>query len=200
MEQAGLVAAVLLMGAMVVAQTAPHPQANGAAPPAGMPESPHGVVPSSRALFGAECGIADSSGQSAIRLSRSLEGQWSIVSKDRPASGNDSAMARVWAESMWMVDIHEAPGSAMHTVQMCFDKKGQITRMIDRSVDVPKCDCMRYTSLWFNALGTVARREQRFVKIETGEEIAVPPAANELPEVFGFRRLEQLPFYSLVKK
>jgi hypothetical protein len=152
-------------------------------------------------MFGKECAIADPSLPRAIGLSRSPEGAWSVVSKDKRPGPNDNAVARVWHESNWMVDMHDAPGdgTTIHTGQMCFDEKGQLTRMIDRYMDAPKCDCLRYTALSFDASGKTVKREQKFVKVDTGAEISGPAAATGFPEVFGFRRLEQLPFYSLVK-
>jgi hypothetical protein len=197
-----LMAAVLAMGAMCAAQMmSSHSQVNAAEHQAET-QSPHAVAPSSRTMFGKECAIADTSYQSAIGLSRSPEGAWSVVSKDKRPGPNDNAVARVWHESNWMVDLHDAPGNgtAIHTGQMCFDENGQITHMIDRFMDTPKCGCMRYTSLSFDASGTAVKQEQKFVKVDTGAEIPVPEAAKGFPDVFGFRKLEQLPFYSLVKK
>ncbi len=71
--------------------------------------------------------------------------------------------------------------------------------MIDRYMDVPSCGCMRYTSLNLDVNGKVVQ-DQKFVKVDTGAEIAAPAAAKGFPEVFGYRKLEQLPFYSKVKK
>jgi hypothetical protein len=209
-KRLGLVAAVLMISAMGAAQMmSSHPQANGADPHAGMQnmpqnpgQNPHSSTQSSRAMFGKECGIADYSSQSAAGFSRSPEGQWSAVTKDKRPGPNDNALARVWHESHWMVDLHDSPGdgTTMHTGQMCFDANGQIMRMIDRYMDVPKCGCMRYTALNFDASGKAAKQEQKYVKVDTGAEIAAPAAGKNFPETFGFRRLEQLPFYSLVKK
>jgi hypothetical protein len=153
-------------------------------------------------MFGKECGIADTSSQSALGLTRSPEGQWSVVTKDKRPGNNDNAVARVWRESNWMVDMHDAPGNGttIHTGQMCFDANGQILRMIDRYMDAPKCDCMRFTSLSFDPSGKVVKQEQKYVKADTGAEIAAPAEAKEFPAVFEFRRLNQLPFYALVKK
>jgi hypothetical protein len=36
--------------------------------------------------------------------------------------------------------------------------------------------------------------------METGAEMAAPEAAKGFPEVFGYRRIEQLPFYTLLQK
>jgi hypothetical protein len=101
-----------------------------------------------------------------------------------------------------MVDVHEAPAAAttMHTGQMCFAASGQLTRMIDRYMDMPRCSCMRYTALDFDANGHTVKQEQTFVNANTGVPMAAPEAAKGFPEVFGFRKLDQLPFYSLVKK
>lgn len=203
MKQFRLMAAVLTMAGMCAAQMTPsHSQANAAVPQAATTQNPHSVTPSSRTMFGKECAIADTSYQSAIGLSRSPEGAWSVVSKEKRPGPNDNAVARVWHESNWMVDFHDAPGDGtmIHTGQMCFDETGQITRMIDRYMNTPKCDCMRYTALSFDATGKAVKQEQKFVKVGTGAEIAAPEAARNFPEVFGFRKLEQLPFYSLVKK
>jgi hypothetical protein len=46
----------------------------------------------------------------------------------------------------------------------------------------------------------VVRREQHFLDVTSGNEIASPESAKEFPSIWEFRRLEQLPFYSLVKK
>jgi hypothetical protein len=197
----GFVAAVLMISTICGAQMiSSHPQSSGADAHAGI-KNPHGTTPSSRTVFGKECGISDTSYQSAIGLSRSPEGSWSVVTKDRRPGPNDNAVARVWHESNWMVDMHDAPGdgTTIHTGQMCFDANGQLTRMIDRYMDTPKCDCLRYTSLTFDGSGQM-KQEQSFVKVDTGAEISAPAAAKGFPEVFGFRKLEQLPFYALVKK
>lgn len=201
MRRLGFGAAVLVMSTMCAAQMmSSHPRADGADSHTGM-RNPHGATPSSRTMFGKECDISDTSYQSAIGLSRSPQGTWSVVTKEKRPGANDNAVARVWRESNWMVDIHDAPGegTTIHTGQMCFDANGQMIRMIDRFMDVPECDCLRYTSLSFDGSGK-AKQEQKFLKADTGAEIAAPTAAKGFPEVFGFRRLEQLPFYSLVKK
>jgi len=200
LKQLGLVAVALMMAAICAGQTMP--AANGVSPHGGMQNS-QGVPASSQNDFGTACGIRDSSSQSAMRFSRTPEGEWSAAGEEKRLGPSNTAVARVWRESNWMVDMHDAMGpgmTTMHTTQMCFDARGQITHMIDRYMDMPSCGCMRYTSLSFNASGNVARREQRFVSVTTGSEIAVPESAEAFPEVFRFRRLEQLPFYSLVKK
>jgi hypothetical protein len=192
-----------MMASLCMAQMPPHSPVLGADPHAGTTRS-LGAVPSSRTEFGRECGIHDTSVQSAMGLSRAVDGTWSANTVERPGMPSENAAARVWRESNWMVDLHEAPGqgvTTLHTGQMCFDAKGRITRMIDRYLDRPKCDCLRFTTLNFDeASGRVMRREQRFVSVTTGAEIAAPEAAKGFPEIWGFRRLEQLPFYSLVKK
>ena len=193
---------VLMMAAMCVAQMPPHPQMGGADSHGGM-QGGQGVVASSRDNFGMECGIMDSSAQSALRIMRSAGGEWSEAVAGKHLGPSDNAVARVWHERNWMVDMHEAPGAGMtsiHTGQMCFDPQGHITRMIDRYMEMAKCGCMRYTSLLFATDGRVTRRERRFVNASTGSEIEAPTTAGEFPEIWGFRRLEQLPFYSLVKK
>jgi len=102
-----------------------------------------------------------------------------------------------------MVDLHDAPGPAspvVHTGQMCFDGQGRITLMIDRYMEMAQCRCLRFTSLAFAADGRVTRREQTFVDQMTGAPMAAPEAAKGFPEVWEFRRVEQLPFYSLLKR
>ncbi len=64
----------------------------------------------------------------------------------------------------------------------------------------PRCNWVRFTSLTYAPDGRVTRREQRYVGMNTGAEIAPPEAAKEFPEVWEYRRVDQLPFYSLVKK
>jgi hypothetical protein len=167
-------------------------------------QNSQGVVPSSRTDFGSLCGIQNTSAQSAMRLVRTSDGKWSAVGADRHSGSGDNMAARVWHESNWMVDLHDAPAQSMaviHTGQMCFDGQGRITRMIDRYMEMAQCRCMRFTSLTFAADGSEIRREQKFVDEMTGNEIAGEPAAAKgLPGVWPFRRLEQLPFYSLLKK
>lgn len=161
------------------------------------------VMPSNRAQFGHECGIQDTSSESALGVVRSAEGEWSLAGRGGGPGAMDSSMARVWRESNWMVDMHDSLGqgmASMHTGQMCFDPQGHITYMIDRFMEMAQCNCMRFTSLTFAPDGRVTRREQRFVNAATGAEIEAPEVAKRFPEVWDFRRVEQLPFYSLVKK
>jgi hypothetical protein len=195
----------MLMAVMCTAQMmSSHTQANGGDPHAGMQQQ--SIAASSRTDFGAQCGIEDSSVQSAVRLTRSAAGQWSTVSADKRPEPTDSGVARVWREHTWMVDIHESPGAGMavtkmHTGQMCFSPQGRIFLMLDRYMDMPGCNCMRYTALTIDeASGRVVRREQHFLDVTSGNEIASPESAKEFPSIWEFRRLEQLPFYSLVKK
>ncbi len=200
MSRLGVVAAALLMVPVFCAaqMMSSHPQ-SGADPHSGT-GNPHGATPSSRTIFGKSCNISDTSPKSATVLSRSPDGQWTLLG-DRQPGPKDNAAARVWRETNWMVDLHDAPGDGrtIHTGQMCFDASGRLTHMIDRYMDVPSCGCMRYTSLRFDASGK-AVEEQKFVKVGTGAEIAAPAAAKAFPEVFGYRKLQELPFYSKVKK
>ena len=167
-------------------------------------QAPPGTHPlgiaSSRAQFGIWCGIADSDPESAVRLSRSPEGEWSVVESGGHAGPRDNAAARVWRESNWMVDLHDTPGAIIHTGQMCFDADGQLRLQIDRYMDVPGCECLRLTVQTFDASGKIVAQDKMFVRAGTGAEIAVPEAAKGFPEVYRFRRVEQLPFYSLVEK
>ncbi len=201
MKRTALVCAVVLMAMMCAAQTTPsNPHAGGDDLHAGMQGDPSMGVRASRAEFGKGCGIEDTSTESALEFRRSEEGVWSAAGT---AGVMGSAVARVWHDSNWMVDMHSAlgPGMAtMHTGQMCFDSQGHITYMIDNYVEMADCGCMRFTSLTFATDGRVTRREQRFVKIATGTEIEVPEAAKRFPDVWDFRTLQQLPFYSLVKQ
>jgi hypothetical protein len=156
-----------------------------------------------RSEFGQSCGIQDTSTESAIEVVRSSEGEWSAVPAGGGAGTIGGMTARVWRETHWMVDIHGSlgPGMAtMHTGQMCFDPQGRITHMIDRYVEMTACGCMRFTSVTFATNGRVVRRAQRYIKVATGAEIAAPEVATGFPDVWDFRTLEQLPFYSLLKK
>jgi hypothetical protein len=175
-----------------VAQT---PQAGGA-------ENSKGVVASSRVTFGEECGIHDTSQQKALQFVRK-GGKWTAVSASkRPGAGNDMG-ARVWHQGHWMVDLHDAPGAqspVMHTGQMCFDGQGRITLMIDRYMELAQCRCLRFSSLAFAADGKVTRREQTFVNELTGAPMDMPDVAKGFPDVWEFRKVEQLPFYMLMKK
>jgi hypothetical protein len=178
------------------------PQANGGNSHGGMNEPP-GIMPSSRTDFGEACGIRDSSAQSAMRFSRSAAGEWSLVTGMNRAGMQDRAAARVWREANWMVDLHEAPGqgvTSMHTGQMCFDGMGRITRMIDRFMDMTQCNCLRYTEMTFATDGRAMRRQQKFVNLITSAEIAPPDTAKGFPQVWEFRRVQQLPFYSFLKQ
>ena len=190
-------ALVLMAGTMGAAQSM------GAQVKAGGADDSHGAVPSSRTTFGSECGIRDISVQSARRFVRSSEGKWMVISGNKRPGPGDNMAARVWHEANWMVDIHDAPGPAspvIHTGQMCFDRQGRITLMIDRYMEMAQCRCLRFTSLAFAADGRVTRREQTFVDQMTGAPMAAPEAAKGFPEVWEFRRVEQLPFYSLLKR
>ena len=160
-------------------------------PPGGPPCAP----------LGKECGIEDTSAESASGFARSSAGEWSAVHGG--GQGTDTLMVRLWHESNWMVDMHSALGqgmSSMHTGLMCFDADGRITQMIDRYMEMAQCSCVRLTSMTFGSDGRVTRREQRFVLLATGSEIQAPEVATKFPEAWDFRKLEQLPFYSLMKK
>jgi hypothetical protein len=183
----------MLMAAMCMAQ---HGQSDEG-------DAHTGIMPSSRTDFGKDCGIADTSAESAIGVVRSGDGEWTALSPGGRPGSTDTAVARVWRESNWMVDMHGALGQGMatiHTGQMCFDPQGHITYMIDRFMEMSSCGCVRFTSITFGNDGRITRREQKFVKMATGAEMAAPEAAKEFPEVWDFRKVEQLPFYSLVKK
>lgn len=204
MQRFGLPGAVLMMAVWIMATLGSTQMMAQPDPQMGMHGAQsQGVVPSSRTMFGAECGIRDTSTQSALAFARSAEGEWSAVSAERGGGSNDDMVARLWRETNWMVDLHGALGqgmSVMHTGQLCFDGQGRITRMIDRYMAMAQCGCMRFTALTFAPDGRATRREQRFVSVATGVEIAEPDVAQDFPPVWEFRRVEQLPFYSLLKK
>jgi hypothetical protein len=167
--------------------------------------SSQGVTASSRTDFGAECGIEDASPSKAMRFIRSAGGNWMQVAVDKRPEPTDSGVARLWRERNWMVDMHDAAMGMsmmkMHTAQMCFSGRGRILRMIDRYMDMPACNCMRYTSLTFDEItGRVVRREQHYISVSGGSEVAAPEAAKQFPEIFPYRRLEQLPFWPVMPK
>jgi hypothetical protein len=186
-KQTGWIAViVVMMAAMGLAQAS----------------GPQGVGPSSRTDFGNLCGIPDTTASRAIHLVRSSAGKWSVTGAEKRPGPGDNMAARVWHQSKWMVDLHDAPGPTVpviHTGQLCFDGEGRLTRMIDRYMELAQCRCTRFTSLAFAPDGTVTQREEKFVNEMTGAEIDQPAAAKGFPEAWGFRRLEQLPFYSLLR-
>jgi hypothetical protein len=192
---------VIMAMAMCSAQMPPSHQQTGEGDAHGM-QGGQGMGPSSRTEFGANCGIADTSMQRAMGFMRQ-GGDWSVLSSDSHSGRTDSTVARVWREQNWMVDIHDALGQgmrSMHTGQMCFNPQGHITYMIDRFMEMIDCGCVRFTSLTYAADGRVMRREQRFVSMTTGAEIAAPTIAQDFPLVWNFRTVEQLPFFPLIKQ
>jgi len=196
MKRAAWVGASALMAAMCTAQAAPPSHSEGGG---GNPPVMEGIMPS-RTEFGQGCGIQDTSLESARGFRRSADGEWAVFHGG--AGARDSEMARVWRESNWMVDMHGALGegmATMHTGQMCFDPQGRITHMIDRYMEMIQCGCIRFTLVVFSPDGRVTRRQQRFITIATGTEIEAPEVAKEFPDVWDFRKVEQLPFYALVK-
>ena len=203
MKRAVLIAAGMLLAMVCAAQMPPgHVQTGGGDSHGGMQGS-QGIVASSRTEFGAECGIRDTATSSALGFARSNDGEWAPVSAERGGGSTDNMVARLWRESNWMVDLHGALGQGMmvmHSGQMCFDPQGRIMRMFDRYLDLAACGCMRFTALTYANDGRVTRREQRFLNVSTGVEMKTPDAAVDFPEVWEFRKVEQLPFYSLVKK
>jgi hypothetical protein len=159
------------------------------------------VTPAARKDFGRDCNIEDTSNRSALEFARSDEGEWSVHVGGAGSIGG--GVARVWRGANWMVEMHGALGpgmSTMHAAQMCFDPQGRITYMIDRYVDANACGCMRITSVLFADDGRVKRRDQKFVVMATGAEIGAPEAAKGFPEEWDFRKLQDLPFYPLLKK
>jgi hypothetical protein len=159
-----------------------------------------GVTPSSRTDFGTLCGIKDSSPQLAQQFVRSGADKWSAAQKEKMTGSNMAA--RVWHEKNWMIDLHDSPANSpeiIHTGQICFDPQGRITRMIDRYMEMAQCRCMRFTSFTFTPDGK-EQREVHYVDAFTGQEEQQPPGAKNLPLAWKYRRLQELPFYSLIKK
>jgi hypothetical protein len=176
--------------------------AQSTAPQAGGAQGSSGAVPSGRTTFGGECGIRDTTPQKARQFARSSDGKWTSIGADKRPGSGDNMAARVWHEGHWMVDLHDAPGSqspVIHTGQMCFDGQGRITLMIDRYMEMAQCRCLRFTSLAFAADGKVTKREQTFVDVLTNAPMAAPDSAKGFPGIWDFRKVEQLPFYSLLK-
>jgi len=172
------------------------PTAHGA-----MGQGPHGMQPSSRVRFAKECGITNPSMSRAITLTRSKNGRWSRVTKATPPSPTDSALVRAWHEKAWVVEIQEADetGDAMHIAEMCFNGNGNVTRIVDKYINMPKCGCMRVTESAYNAAGKVAKREQAFYKGDSAEKVATPASASMFPAPFEHKKLEQLPFWEFLK-
>ena len=104
------------------------------------------------------------------------------------------------ATGWWTCTTLRRRSPVMHTGQMCFDGQGRITLMIDRYMEMAQCRCLRFTSLAFAADGKVTKREQSFVSVMTNAPMDMPDAAKGFPDVWEFRKVEQLPFYSLLKK
>ncbi|MDR3763750.1 MAG: hypothetical protein P4M01_06600 [Acidobacteriota bacterium] len=198
MRKAGWIIVLLAAAAAIgTAQMASHAPMGGG--------GSQGVVPSSRPDFGAECGIQDTSVQASRRFVRGLDGQW-LRTEAGQADPQHTGLGRLWHEHTWVADIHDAsaPGMnvmQMHTGQMCFDPAGRILRMMDRYMDMPGCNCMRFTALSFDpATGRVTRREQHFLNATTGQEIAPPEKAKDFPEIWRYRRVDELPFFPQVNK
>jgi hypothetical protein len=122
-----------------------------------------------------------------------------VVTDGKRPGPKDNAAARVWRETNWMVDLHDAPGPAMHAGQMCFAADGHVMLMTDDYMDISSCACVRYTAQSFDENGRVVLHHQIFVSTATGAEIPAPAVAKGFPDVWEFRRVEQLPFYSLLK-
>jgi hypothetical protein len=155
-----------------------------------------------RTTFGGLCEIGETDAQRATHLVRSGGNKWSAISASKgPGPGNDMA-ARVWHEKTWMVDLRDTPAPTVpviHTGQMCFDSQGRLTRMIDRYTELAECRCMRFTSLTFAPDGTVKQQEEKYVDEMSGAEMAKPDSAKAFPGIWPYRRLDQLPFYSLLQ-
>jgi hypothetical protein len=201
MKRTAWLGAVVLMAVMGAAQAMLAWQTGD--DPHAASQSPSADLRSNRAEFGAICGVQNTSDESAAGFVMSGDGEWTALPVGAGPTGIDQAMARVWHESNWMVDMHAAlePGMAgMHSGQLCFDPEGHITFMVDRYMATMQCGCARVTSLTFAKDGRLTRRDNRFVSMSTGEVIAEPQAASDFPDVWDVRKLEQLPFSPLMKK
>jgi hypothetical protein len=166
-------------------------------------QGPSGDLHASRTDFGGSCGIQDTSDQSAAGFVMSDNGEWTALEAGSGPAGSDQAVARVWHEINWMVDMHGALAmgmASMHSGQLCFDQQGHITFMVDRFLEMAQCGCTRVTTLTFATDGRATRRDTRFVSTATGEEIAAPHGADDFPDVWDVRKLEQLPFSPLIKR
>ena len=158
---------------------------------------------SSHTSFGQECRIGNTDPASAEQLTRAAAGGWMVLGGERRASAGDTMTAHVWHESNWMVDLHDSPGAAspvVHSGQLCFDGQGKIKLLIDRYMELAPCRCLRFTSLVFAPDGRVTRREQNWVDALSETAIKPPAAAGDFPPVWEYRKLEQLPFFPLLKK
>jgi hypothetical protein len=185
LKLATLVAVLVTTASMCVAQNA----AQGS----------QGVTPSSRTDFGSLCGIKDTSPQLAQQFVRS-GGKWTVAQKEKMTGSNMAA--RVWRDKNWMVDLHDSPAespSVIHTGQMCFDPQGRITRMIDRYMEMAQCRCMRFTSFTFTPDGKESH-EVHYVDAMSGQEVQEPAQGKSLPPAWSYRKVSDLPFYSLMKK
>jgi len=194
-KQLGLGVAGLMMAAMCAAASMPLlAQEDGSDGP------PNPRKGAQAETFEQLCGIADRDPRDAVGLSRSPEGEWSVVTAAKRPGPRDNAAARVWRESNWMVDLHDAPGPTVHAGRLCFGARGTVILLTDDYMDLPSCECIRYTAQSFDENGQIVLQNQRFVSVNTGAEIAAPKAAKGFPDVWEYRRVEQLPFYSLLKK
>ncbi len=183
------------------AQVSSHAPAINAPAHGAMGPGPHGMKSSSRVQFAKACGISNPSMSRAITLTRNNSGSWSRVTKTAPAAPTDSALVRAWHEKAWVVEVQEADaaGDSMHIADMCFNQKGNVTRIVDKYINMPKCGCMRVTESAFNAAGKLVKSEQSFYKGDSPEKVAKPASASMFPAPFEHTKLEQLPFWGFLK-
>ena len=201
MRRIGLLTALLALWVSVAAaQVTSHGGMNG--------DNPHGSagtptdITSSREQFGHVCGIADTSPQHAQAFRRTPSGQWQPMETTSIPTIGDSAAARIWRQGNWMVDIHDGSGRGnptIHTGQMCYDPQGRLRLMLDRFMEMAQCGCVRFTSVTYAEDGRITRRQQHYIKMATGAEMTEPEAAKDFPPLWEYRKLQQLPFFSLVK-
>ena len=159
------------------------------------------------AEFAARCGgVGEVSRESGFWLKRSRSGEWASFTLDRPPDESSTdAFAIAWHRSNWMVDIEENLDEgkellpSRHTGIFCFDGQGQVLYMTDYFLGT-QCHCLRVGRLSFTPEGRIDKREVEITSLETGRDMREPEQSGALPEIWGFRRLNQLPFYSLLKK
>src|SRR5208282_1255998 len=99
MKRTVLVAAVVLMAVIGSAQVMLAWQTSG--DPHAEAQAPSADIHSTRADFGAICGIQDTSDVSAAGFVMSGDGEWTALPAGSGPGGMDQVMARVWHASNW---------------------------------------------------------------------------------------------------
>ena len=196
----------MLLSATCVAQVASHPTKPQ------QPASPHGAMgggggmpnhgfTSKRAEMAKECGIAEAGLEKGTTLTRRADGSWAPMKTEADMKTTDTGMARVWHEKSWFVDMQEtsAAGDTMHITRMCFQPDGSLSKVSDQYMAPNQCGCTRLTDVSYSG-GKETKREENFYKIANHEKIATPKDAASYPKLPEIKKIEQAPFYGLVKK